>query len=182
MKLDLEAWQLETAFFQKLWYSRYSRRSISFKPLGIDASSEYKLLIKDGRKTTTLRLKIKEMADSVEETAANELALPIPIIVVIAVGSYILVIVLILVIRQFLVARGICVECAPCGQEDGSLQCCDCWIALAESCNCCAYPNIKTCLDAVCGPATKCAGMDCACQAPECESIDCLCFKIQLQA
>ncbi|XP_001197283.1 uncharacterized protein LOC757040 isoform X4 [Strongylocentrotus purpuratus] len=122
------------------------------------------------------------MADSVEETAANELALPIPIIVVIAVGSYILVIVLILVIRQFLVARGICVECAPCGQEDGSLQCCDCWIALAESCNCCAYPNIKTCLDAVCGPATKCAGMDCACQAPECESIDCLCFKIQLQA
>ncbi|XP_071493461.1 uncharacterized protein [Diadema antillarum] len=145
------------------------------------------------------------MADAVEEVPASDPVLSVPVIVVIAIGSYLVVIVILLVIRQFLVARGVCVECAPCGREDGSLQCCDCWIALAEACNCCAYPNVKTCLDSVCGPASQacsvekcmtcqackaccensggceCGGMDCACQAPECESIDCLCFKIQMQ-
>ena len=49
-------------------------------------------------------------------------------------------------------ARGICMACAPCGKEDGSLQCCDCWISCAEACNCCAYPNVKSCLDSLCGP------------------------------
>ncbi|XP_072048082.1 uncharacterized protein [Amphiura filiformis] len=113
---------------------------------------------------------------------------------------------ILVIIRQFLVSRGSCAECAPCGKEDGRMGCCDCWIAFAESCNCCAYPNMRTCLDSLCGPpdnrcsmekclncqtcqgqgmcgeatGCECAGCDCACQNPECENIDCLCFKISL--
>ncbi|XP_033627586.1 keratin-associated protein 17-1-like isoform X2 [Asterias rubens] len=84
--------------------------------------------------------------------APNELLLPVPVIVVLAVGGYLLLIVILLVVRQCLVARGICMACSPCGKEDGSLQCCDCWISCAEGCNCCAYPNTKSCLDSLCGP------------------------------
>lgn len=144
------------------------------------------------------------MSDAVPSQTTPSEPLATPIILVIAIGGYMILLGILLVIRQFLVTRGICVECAPCGKEDGSLQCCPCWIAVAESCNCCSYPNIKTCLNSlcgntrnictvekcvtcqvcanICGPESgcECAGCDCACQPPECETIDCLCFKMQV--
>ncbi|XP_022093229.1 keratin-associated protein 17-1-like isoform X1 [Acanthaster planci] len=143
--------------------------------------------------------------DSATTAAPSEPALPVPVIVVLAVGGYLVLIVLLVVIRQFLVARGVCMACAPCGKEDGSLQCCDCWISCAEGCNCCAYPNVKSCLDSVCGPPdnrcsmTKCVscqtcqnntccgdeasgfesccgtGDSCSNQGCECAGCDCAC-------
>ncbi|XP_033115321.1 keratin-associated protein 5-2-like isoform X2 [Anneissia japonica] len=122
------------------------------------------------------------MADSSNPTSSpTSTQLPVSIILVIAIGAYMLVIVALLLLRQFLVARGSCGECAPCGKEDGSFQCCDCWVSLAEACNCCAYPNRRSCLDSLCGPPSNCGGCDFACKAPECEcaEIDCCCFKMQ---
>ncbi|XP_070571874.1 uncharacterized protein [Ptychodera flava] len=150
------------------------------------------------------------MADSgqtpIETT--SEQALPTSVIIVIAVGAYLVLVVLILMIRQCLLAQGFCGECAPCGKEDGSQQCCDCWVATAEACNCCAYPNMRSCLDSICGPPDQrctlnkcmkcescqnnqccgnepicdCGACDCACncQLPECENINCLCFELKM--
>ncbi|XP_033115327.1 keratin-associated protein 5-2-like isoform X3 [Anneissia japonica] len=114
------------------------------------------------------------MADSSNPTSSpTSTQLPVSIILVIAIGAYMLVIVALLLLRQFLVARGSCGECAPCGKEDGSFQCCDCWVSLAEACNCCAYPNRRSCLDSLCGPpSNRCTLTRCfscaACESDEC--------------
>ncbi|XP_071945306.1 uncharacterized protein [Antedon mediterranea] len=115
------------------------------------------------------------MADASNPTSSpsNSTQLPVSVILVIAIGAYMVVIAALLVLRQFIVARGSCTECSPCGKDDGSFQCCDCWVSLAESCNCCAYPNRRSCLDSVCGPPsnrctlTRCLSCD-SCQNDEC--------------
>ncbi|XP_077995917.1 uncharacterized protein LOC144449277 [Glandiceps talaboti] len=140
------------------------------------------------------------------ETTSED-ALPTSVIVVIAIGGYLVLVCIILCIRQCLLAQGFCGECAPCGKEDGSQQCCDCWVSTAEACNCCAYPNLKSCLDSICGPPNNrcscnscmncdacnnacgdnqmcdCGACDCACncQTPECDEINCLCFKLNMK-
>ncbi|XP_077868591.1 uncharacterized protein LOC144359223 [Saccoglossus kowalevskii] len=106
-------------------------------------------------------------------TTTESETLPTAVIVVVAIGAYLVLMVLLLIIRSCLQANGFCNECAPCGKEDGSQQCCDCWVATAEACNCCAYPNMKACLDSICGPANnKCTLANCvscqACQDNQC--------------
>lgn len=106
------------------------------------------------------------------------------------------------------VSEFFCGRC--CGNEDNTQRSClcACFVPMAEMCDC-ATPSKKSCLDAVCptkqwfddtfcccmnaepGGAIcqDCKGPECAfgdcncacnCSAPECDSINCICFKIDL--
>ncbi|XP_021374323.1 keratin-associated protein 5-8-like isoform X2 [Mizuhopecten yessoensis] len=84
-------------------------------------------------------------------TSSSDLALDLPVIIIISVICWVAVILIILGIRQMLLSRGVCEAgcgCSLCGSED-SPPCCDCCIAMSESCNCC-NPSVGGCLDKCC--------------------------------
>lgn len=97
-----------------------------------------------------------------------------------------------------------------CGGEDDAARCClcSCFLPMAEMCDC-STPSKKSCLDSVCptkqwcddtfcccmnaepggamcqdcnGPECGLGDCNCACNcaAPECDSINCFCFTIDL--
>ncbi|XP_069136355.1 uncharacterized protein [Argopecten irradians] len=83
--------------------------------------------------------------------SSSELALDLPIIIIIAIVCWAALVLIILGIRQLLLSRGVCEAgcgCAICGSEE-SPPCCDCCIAMSESCNCC-NPSVGGCLDKCC--------------------------------
>eukprot|EP00058_Branchiostoma_floridae_P020374 XP_002605864.1 hypothetical protein BRAFLDRAFT_90817 [Branchiostoma floridae] len=117
--------------------------------------------------------------------AVSEPLLPTGAIVVIAVGGYVTLIVIALIIRQCLLSRGFCGECCSggcCSKDEEEAGCCECWMAFAECCNPNA-PSMKTCLDSMCPRQKGCGDCDCACacQPPECETINFLCFEVRLK-
>ncbi|KAM7445603.1 hypothetical protein ABFA07_005869 [Porites harrisoni] len=97
-----------------------------------------------------------------------------------------------------------------CGGEDDTERCCvcSCFLPVAEMCDC-STPSKKSCMDSVCptkqwcdntfcccmnaepggamcqdcnGPECALGDCNCACNCavPECDSINCICFKIDL--
>ncbi|XP_033747821.1 keratin-associated protein 5-5-like isoform X1 [Pecten maximus] len=110
-------------------------------------------------------------------TASSELALDLPVIIIIAVLCWVALVLIILGIRQLLLSRGVCEAgcgCAICGSED-SPPCCDCCIAMSESCNCC-NPSVGGCLDKCC-PNRK--DVKSICESLSCvEILLCQCFGI----
>ncbi|XP_049760067.1 keratin-associated protein 10-11 isoform X3 [Elephas maximus indicus] len=120
------------------------------------------------------------------------LLLPIPAIVFIAVGVYLLLLGLVLLIRHCLLAQGCCTDCSsPCRKPSASERQDCCWTC-AEACDF-PLPSPALCLDACCPQPTEagwaphcphcCPLCDCACacQLPDCQSLNCLCFEIKLR-
>ncbi|XP_076801304.1 uncharacterized protein LOC143445846 isoform X2 [Clavelina lepadiformis] len=95
-------------------------------------------------------------------------------------------------------ARGICADCNCFGKSDEEDSCFDCFLACAQFCNC-DTPDLRSCCDSICGPRRRCDFGDCAtcdcgdgscegcsalqcacaCQPPDCDQINCLCFEIK---
>nr|XP_048310879.1 keratin-associated protein 4-3 [Myodes glareolus] len=120
------------------------------------------------------------------------LLLPIPAIVFITVGVYLLLLGLVLLTRHCLLAQGCCTDCSsPCRKQTAS-ESQDCFWNCAEACDfplpspahyldaCCPHPSeagwAPRCPQ--CCPLCDCA---CACQLPDCQSLNCLCFEIKLR-
>ncbi|KAM9101008.1 uncharacterized protein LOC141563771 isoform X2 [Sminthopsis crassicaudata] len=119
-------------------------------------------------------------------------SLPIPAIVFISVVAYLLLLGLVLLARRYLVEQDCCTDCrGPCRKTDthGPFECCQ---GCAEACDF-PLPNPTRCLDACCpqpmeaGWAPQCprcfplCDCACACQLPDCQSLNCLCFEIKLR-
>ncbi|XP_016279681.1 sperm mitochondrial-associated cysteine-rich protein [Monodelphis domestica] len=120
-------------------------------------------------------------------------SLPIPAIVFITVVVYLLLLGLVLLARRYLVEQDCCLsDCrGSCRKEDapGPFECCQ---GYAEACDF-PLPSPARCLDACCpqpmeaGWAPQCprccplCDCACACQLPECQSLNCLCFEIKLR-
>lgn len=150
------------------------------------------------------------MDNPVTQPNAGEATFPVAAIVCIAIGGYVVLIVIVIIIRQVLLQRGMCREnCNWCGKEGE--PCCECCLSCAESANCCKSPNISACLDSICParkqlsctdiilceccsnqdggccgseePLCDCGNFNCTpqCSLPECDSINCLCFSLQLK-
>ncbi|XP_069508135.1 uncharacterized protein [Ambystoma mexicanum] len=128
----------------------------------------------------------------VPQQTGVDLQLPVPAIVLIAVGAYLLAMVLIILIRQCLLAQGLCIDCCS-WDKTSHLGLCDCCFTCAEFCDC-RIPSVASCLDTCCPRSNgcdceSCAGYhfcplcDCACayQPPDCQSINCICFEIKLR-
>ncbi|KAM5227365.1 uncharacterized protein ACOB6Z_016371 [Ctenodactylus gundi] len=120
------------------------------------------------------------------------LLLPIPAIVFITVGIYLLLLGLVLLIRHCLLAQGCCQDCSsPCRKQGASGPQDCCWNC-AEACDfplssparyldaCCPQPSEADWAPRCprCCPLCDCA---CACQLPDCQSLNCLCFEIKLR-
>ncbi|XP_046894562.1 uncharacterized protein si:ch211-198p11.6 isoform X1 [Hypomesus transpacificus] len=108
------------------------------------------------------------------------LALPLPAVLLIAVGLYMILLAMVLWFRHCLKDH-CCSECGECCPNIAPFEYC---IACAESCDC-RFPSLRSFLDQMCPspsslqwPAWDCA---CTCQAPECESCNCLCFEIKVR-
>ncbi|XP_072454985.1 uncharacterized protein [Notamacropus eugenii] len=119
-------------------------------------------------------------------------SLPIPAIVFISVVVYLLLLGLVLLARHYSVEQGRCTDCrGSCRKADapGPFECCQ---GCAEACDF-PLPSPARCLDACCPqpleagwtpqcprccPLCDCA---CACQLPDCQSLNCLCFEIKLR-
>ncbi|XP_031573286.1 keratin-associated protein 9-4-like [Actinia tenebrosa] len=99
--------------------------------------------------------------------------------------------------------------CGSCCSAEGEPSCCAaCLVSFAEMCDC-STPTKKSCMDSFCpskqwcdetfcccmnaqpggemcqdcqGPECNCGGCNCACACdiPDCSSINCLCFKLDL--
>lgn len=100
--------------------------------------------------------------------------------------------------------------CGCCANDNHAERCClcACFVGMAEMCDC-STPSKKSCLDSVCpskqwcdstfcccmnaepggelcqdcqGPQCACGDCNCACNCalPECNSINCICFSIDL--
>ncbi|XP_014677758.1 PREDICTED: keratin-associated protein 5-9-like [Priapulus caudatus] len=136
----------------------------------------------------------------------DALLLPTAAICVIAIGGYVFLIVIFLLIRQVLMDRGMCGECKHvCGKEGEQCACCQCCITTLSQCDC-KSPNCDICVDSVCPKPQKCdcgklvtcawcaqkdccageplcnsGSCECACSLPECDTVECLCFRIQLR-
>ncbi|XP_019504250.1 PREDICTED: uncharacterized protein LOC109385938 isoform X1 [Hipposideros armiger] len=124
--------------------------------------------------------------------SSPSLLLPIPAIVFIAVGIYLLLLGLVLLTRHCLLAQGCCANCSSPCRKQGASRTQDCCWACAEACNF-PLPSPAHCLDACCpqpteaGWAPRCprccplCDCACACQLPDCQSLNCLCFEIKLR-
>lgn len=144
--------------------------------------------------------------------STSSLSLPVAAIVCIAIGSYVLLIVIILIIRSILLSRGICRQsCYCCGKEgEPCCQCCATLAEMCSccdspslqacldsicparkqmdfgdfvTCQCCTDPNNTCCT--CCNsqqPLFDCGMCNCECTAPECNDINCCCFKFQQKA
>lgn len=120
------------------------------------------------------------------------LQLPTPAIVFIAVGIYLLLLGLVLLTRHCLLAQGCCTDCSSPCRKQGASETQDCCWSCAEACDF-PLPSPTHCLDACCphlseaGWAPRCPGCcplcdcACACQLPDCQSLNCLCFEIKLR-
>ncbi|XP_045705131.1 keratin-associated protein 10-10 [Phyllostomus hastatus] len=124
--------------------------------------------------------------------SSRSLLLPIPAIVFIAVGIYLLLLGLVLLTRHCLLAQGCCTDCSyPCRKQAASRPQDCCWTC-AEACDF-PLPSPAHYLDACCpqpteaGWAPRCppccplCDCACACQLPDCQSLNCLCFEIKLR-
>nr|XP_034990618.1 uncharaterized LOC112694756 homolog isoform X1 [Zootoca vivipara]XP_034990619.1 uncharaterized LOC112694756 homolog isoform X1 [Zootoca vivipara]XP_034990620.1 uncharaterized LOC112694756 homolog isoform X1 [Zootoca vivipara]XP_034990621.1 uncharaterized LOC112694756 homolog isoform X1 [Zootoca vivipara]XP_034990622.1 uncharaterized LOC112694756 homolog isoform X1 [Zootoca vivipara] len=124
---------------------------------------------------------------------ATTLFLPLPAIIFLVVGSYLLLLALVLVLRQCLMARGLCANCCSCEKRPWPNMC-ECCLTCAESCDC-ALPSPTRCMDRYCTCTNQgwepgacsfprlCPLCDCACtyQPPDCQNINCICFEIKLR-
>ncbi|XP_051001221.1 uncharacterized protein LOC127188908 [Acomys russatus] len=124
--------------------------------------------------------------------SSPSLRLPIPAIVFIAVGIYLLLLGLVLLTRHCLLAQGCCTDCSSPCRNRGASETQDCCWSCAEACDfplpspahyldaCCPHPSgvgwAPRCPR--CCPLCDCA---CACQLPDCQSLNCLCFEIKLR-
>ncbi|XP_032183666.1 uncharaterized LOC112694756 homolog isoform X3 [Mustela erminea] len=124
--------------------------------------------------------------------SSPSLLLPIPAIVFIAVGIYLLLLGVVLLTRHCLLAQGCCADCSsPCRKQGASRPQDYCWTC-AEACDF-PLPSPAHCLDACCpqpteaGWAPRCprccplCDCACACQLPDCQSLNCLCFEIKIR-
>ncbi|KAB0394871.1 hypothetical protein E2I00_008106, partial [Balaenoptera physalus] len=124
--------------------------------------------------------------------SSPSLLLPIPAIVVLAVGIYLLLLGLVLLTRHCLLAQGCCTDCSSPCRKQGASRPQDCCWTCAEACDF-PLPSPAHYLDACCPqpaesdwaphcprccPLCDCA---CACQLPDCQSLNCLCFEIKLR-
>ncbi|XP_059586386.1 keratin-associated protein 5-5 isoform X1 [Alligator mississippiensis] len=114
------------------------------------------------------------------------LPLPLPALVLLAVAAYLLGLLLLLALRQGLLARGGCAE--RCGCEGAGL-------GAPPACCAAPLPSPFACLDACCPrphgwelgpcpPLPRCCPLcdcACACQPPDCQSVNCICFEVKLR-
>ncbi|XP_054992442.1 keratin-associated protein 10-10 [Sorex araneus] len=124
--------------------------------------------------------------------SSPSLLLPVPAIVFIAVGIYLLLLGLVLLTRHCLLGQDCCPACnSPCSKQSASRAPDCCWTCI-EACDfplpspahfldaCCPQPTeagwVPSCPR--CCPLCDCA---CACQLPDCQSLNCLCFEIKLR-
>ncbi|XP_042638160.1 uncharaterized LOC112694756 homolog [Orycteropus afer afer] len=124
--------------------------------------------------------------------SSPSLPLPIPAIVFISVAIYLFLLGLVLLIRHFLLAQGCCPDCSSPCRKSGASGPQDCCWTCAEACDF-PLPSPALCLDACCPPPSEagwvprcphcCPLCDCACacQIPDCQSLNCLCFEIKLR-
>uniref|UniRef100_A0ABJ3HKH5 Predicted gene, 57854 n=1 Tax=Mus musculus TaxID=10090 RepID=A0ABJ3HKH5_MOUSE len=89
-------------------------------------------------------------------------------------------------------AQGCCTDCSSPCRKQGASETQDCCWSCAEACDF-PLPSPTHCLDACCphlseaGWAPRCPGCcplcdcACACQLPDCQSLNCLCFEIKLR-
>ncbi|XP_059888019.1 uncharacterized protein [Globicephala melas] len=124
--------------------------------------------------------------------SSPSLLLPIPAIVVLAVGIYLLLLGLVLLTRHCLLAQGCCTDCSSPCRKQGASKPQDCCWTCAEACDfplpspahyldaCCPQPAESDWAPRCprCCPLCDCA---CACQLPDCQSLNCLCFEIKLR-
>uniref|UniRef100_A0ABK0LW36 Uncharacterized LOC103691235 n=2 Tax=Rattus norvegicus TaxID=10116 RepID=A0ABK0LW36_RAT len=120
------------------------------------------------------------------------LLLPTPAIVFIAVGIYLVLLGLVLLTRHCLLAQGCCTDCSSPCRKQGASETQDCCWSCAEACDfplpspghyldaCCPHPSEAGWAPRCprCCPLCDCA---CACQLPDCQSLNCLCFEIKLR-
>ncbi|XP_062919498.1 uncharacterized protein si:ch211-198p11.6 [Mobula hypostoma] len=121
--------------------------------------------------------------------APPQLLIPLPAIIILVVGVYLVLVVMAVIVRQWLLAQGVCGE-SNCGGLGEDSPCGQCLLTLAQSCDC-RLPTLTKCMDHCCprsldcgrGNCPCCPLCDCACafQLPDCETTNCICFEIKLR-
>ncbi|XP_076434977.1 uncharacterized protein LOC143274885 [Babylonia areolata] len=127
--------------------------------------------------------------------------LPVAAIACIAVGLYVAVIIGLIVLCYFLKGRGRCSGgCNCCAKKEGE-QSCECCIAMAEACNCCQGPSLRSCLHSCCpnkkvscvdiimcqccsSDGTTLCDIQCCrrCRREDPDTCNCLCLEIRLRS
>ncbi|XP_072106223.1 uncharacterized protein [Mobula birostris] len=86
--------------------------------------------------------------------APPQLLIPLPAIIILVVGVYLVLVVMAVIVRQWLLARGVCGE-SNCGGLGEDSPCGQCLLTLAQSCDC-RLPTLTKCMDHCC-PRSLCA-------------------------
>lgn len=134
----------------------------------------------------------------------NDLPFPLAAAICLAISFYIVIIILGLIIRKCLISHGICTGCCP--KIKNNPDCCESCKVCAQQCNW-KLPTVDNCLDSICptkqrvncieflvcdwasmqccneGGTYTCGSGDysCTCEAPQCDSINCICCEISFR-